>query len=251
MLEMSCSSKSALRYTIQSLPSASPNLYNAARSKIKWHADAQSQNLKDLPPLNHYLAFCKLGIRWPHNGETLYIRPGQTDKYCGDIMAYYSSWVEHPREANKDFCTRNKIAKEIFKSQTLVPSVETSPGKRDLGIHHKCRKWLAHEEKHGQKIVVPQELITASNNQIAKAKFEGVENVPSDKTEVVRRNVVFVTGALDEGSKSAAVVAEESVEQVIVDLYEEATLTEHLMPTTLRTQSALPTGVVEMTRAKK
>jgi hypothetical protein len=218
-------------------PSTFLNLYPLTNQYYNGMLTYTLQNLKALPPLNHYLAFCKLGIRWPHNGGILYIKAGQTDKYCGDIVNYYSSWIDHPREANKDFCTRNKVAKKIFKSQKIIPSVETSPGLRDVGVEHKCKAWLAKEEKKKeQKIIVPRELIIVSEYRTEKGNFEEVENGTNKTATRVRGNGVFETVTLNEGPKPTTVVVEESVEQVTVDLYDEETTTEEASPTTLLAQ---------------
>jgi len=177
--------------------------------------------------LNQYLAFCRLGISWPHNGQEQQIFTNQVDKRCDDIAQYYSTWLDNEREANKDFCTNNPDAKEIFKASNLIHTIETGNGQRDVSLHHKCQAWLQKEEgkKHKNKIVVPYELIVVSENGMLKGN--GTR----------KGNGKFETVTQDEGPVPTTLVVEESIEQMTVENYEpEATATE--MPTTLDTQSA-------------
>ena len=114
------------------------------------------------------------------------MRHDQTDKHCGDIINLYSSWVDNEREANKHFCTDNKIAKEIFKSQKDVHSVLTYSAHRAKSVEHVCHGWLRNQGGKGKNIAVPADLIMDSDNRTAILKNGGFGNGTNSEESVVQ-----------------------------------------------------------------
>jgi homoaconitase/3-isopropylmalate dehydratase large subunit len=178
----------------------------------------------------------------------LFVVPGSIDKHCSEIIRYYSSWIDHPREANKHFCKENPLAKKIFKSQSVVSSVETYPGKRDVNHEAKCKAWLQKEDKKKDPVIVPKELIVISEHRMKNKTVTAIDPaIPSSSSSAIDQsavstaristreptkiltatgNGVFHTITLDQGVVPTTVIVEESMDQITVDNYDEATMTQ-------------------------
>lgn len=231
---MSCSKKSVQRYvtTLLDRPSSYfviPTIKHDYNFRL-----TDYQNLKNLPPLNRYVAFCRLGIRWPHNGELLSIVPGQHDKYCEEIIKFYETWPDDPKAANKHFCRRDPVAKKIFSSEIWTRILTTVPGATAHNHKIRCEQWFAREERK-HYIMIPKELIDISKNRIKpgnitaeeqangtfKSTVLGPKAVPTTVAmpkSTVRGNGVFHTFTLDQGLVPTTVVVEESAEKITIDV---------------------------------
>jgi hypothetical protein len=81
-----------------------------------------NQNLLEakLPPLNHYLAYCALGMRWPQQGDHK-LRPHLgTDSRCSLIQAETDRLISAGKtemEANVYFCEQSGFASDVFRDE--------------------------------------------------------------------------------------------------------------------------------------
>jgi hypothetical protein len=105
----------------------------------------RQQKLRRLPPANHFLAFCELGIRFPHPGEPAKVRM-QKYRLCDVVKDRTASMTEE--EGNSYFCNQMPERKQIFNHELAwVDAYPPLPNHKIM-----CHRFNHAVKKHGYKM---------------------------------------------------------------------------------------------------